>query len=324
MYFLGSFQGFYYYDVSLVLLGILTLYTFLVLLICETPRWLLSRGRHSEAISSLKILRGRNADVIIELNAMKRELAPECQKTITQVLLQFRKREVILPMMIVVLVMFFNQIGGLNARTAYSAEIFEEAKIQNPEATAAYAVGGISVTFTFISLFIVDRFGRKLLLLISAIGMLLGTVMLGTYFYVTHNNDVLCHGNYSSSNNLNVVLHNSHKSCHIQITPMAVTSIILFSAAYSIGWGPVAFVLMGEVIPLQVKGIGSGIATLVNWSTASIVAGFYLNYSEKVGAYTAWWTFSFFNLVAVIYVIAFVFETKGKSLEEIQGHFRKK
>ena len=76
------------------------------------------------------------------------------------------------------------------------------------------------------------------------------------------------------------------------------------------GWGPVVFVLVGEMVPLQVRGIGSGIATLVNWTTASMVVGFYLYYAEKVGAHFAWWIFSCFNLAAVIFVLVFVHEIK--------------
>ena len=322
---MGSFDNFYYYDVSLVLLGILTFYSFLVVMICETPRWLLVHGYRSEAISSLKILRGQHSDINFELNAIENEISrkPKSKIILFQSLKQFRKREVMLPMLIVVFIMFFNQIGGLNARTAYSAEIFEEAQLHNPKATAAYAVGAVSTAFTFISLFLVERFGRKLLLLISAFGMFTATILLGTYFYVTHRHTD-CHGNSTLFSSKLQSPFLEHDLCKPEITPLAVASIMLFSAAYSIGWGPIAFVLMGELIPLNVKGIGSGIATLVNWSTASIVAGFYLSYSEKVGAYTAWWTFSFFNGAAILFVAMFVFETKGKTLEEIQTFFHKK
>lgn len=106
--------------------------------------------------------------------------------------------------------------------------------------------------------------------------------------------------------------------CDLGLATLAIASIILFSASYAIGCGPVVFVLVGEMVPLQVRGIGSAIATLVNWTTASVVVGFYLYNAEKVGAHFTWWTFSCFNLAAVIFVLVFVPETKGKALEEIQ------
>ena len=98
--------------------------------------------------------------------------------------------------------------------------------------------------------------------------------------------------------------------CDSGLATLSIASIILFSASYAIGWGPVVFVLVGEMVPLQVRGIGSGIATLVNWTTASMVVGFYLYYAEKVGAHFTWWTLSCFNLAAVIFVLVFVHETK--------------
>lgn len=317
VYFLGSFHNFYYYDVSLVLVGIIAFYEVWVLFICETPRWLLAHGYRSKAISTLKLLRGQSFDVTLEISSIENKLLLTHSLKLFHILKLFAKKEVYAPLLIVIFVMFFNQIGGLNARTAYSAEIFEEANVHNPKATAAYAVGGSGVILTTLSLFIVDRFGRKVLLLISGIGMLLGTVSLGTYFYITRCGT---NGNLSASTSLE----SSYTTCNTHIAPLAIVSIMLFSSAYSIGWGPVAFVLMGELIPLRVRGLGSGIATLVNWSTAAIVAGFYLFYAEKVGAYFAWWTFSCFNLAAVIFVIIFVFETKGKSLEEISARFQKK
>lgn len=319
VYFMGSFDSFHYYDVSLVLIGILAMYECLVLLICETPRWLLVHGHRSRAVSTLKLLRGQQCDIGAELKSMEDDLSHSSCMKLSQVLNEFTKRDVIAPLMVVVFVMFFNQSGGLNARNAYSAEIFQDANLHNPRAIAAYAVGGSGVFFTTISLLVVDRFGRKLLLLISAIGMLIGTAMLGTYFYI-----IQCDTNQNSSTVSNSTLVDSNDACNGHLAPFAIVSIILFSAAYSIGWGPVAFVLMGELIPLQVRGIGSGIATLVNWSTATVVVGFYLYYAEKVGAHFAWWTFSCFNLAAVIFVFVFVFETKGKTLEEIHDRSRKK
>ena len=313
---MGSFDTFYYYDVSLVLVGIVAVYELLVLFVCETPRWLLTHGYHSKAISALKLLRGKKFDITAEISGIEKNITFTSSLKLSYVLKSFTKREVYAPLIIVMFVMFFNQSGGLNARTAYSAEIFEEANVLNPKATAAYAVGGSGVIFTTLSFFIIDRFGRKVLLLVSGVGMLLGTVTLGTYFYITRCD---LNGNSSTSANLE-----SYQLCNTHIAPLAIVSIMLFSSAYSIGWGPVAFVLMGELIPMRVRGIGSGIATLVNWSTAAIVAGFYLFYAKKVGAYFAWWTFSCFNLAAIIFVIIFVSETKGKSLEEINARFRKK
>lgn len=286
--------------------------------VCDTPRWLLARGHRDQAISALKCLRGKDYDIGNELSVMEQELIKNPHLKMSKILTHFKKRDVFIPLLIMLFIMFFQQIGGLNASSAYSALIFKEAGVKNYRATATYAVGGIGVVFTIISLFIVDRCGRKVLLITSGLGTLIGTVLLGTHFYITRPS--LC----SASNMTMSVLLQSDATplCNTHYAPLAIASLILFNAAFSIGWGPVPWVLLGELIPLRVRGVGSGIATLVNWATAAIVTGFYLDYAERVRQWFAWWTFSVMNIAGLMFVAVFVFETKGKTLEEIHHRYK--
>ena len=181
--------------------------------------------------------------------------------------------------------------------------------MSDPSVTASFVVGGTSVVFTLISIFVVDYFGRKILLILSGIGMLIGTIMLGTHFYVTRPS--LC--NITTSDNTDIV-------CNGHIVPLAITGLVIFYSTFSIGWGPVPWILLGELIPLNIRGFVGSLATFVNWGTAAIVTGFYFNYSELVNSWFSWWTFSFFNGFAVIFVLLFIEETKGKSLEQASQH----
>ena len=320
IYFLGSFEGFQYFHASLILIGIVAVFEIGGFFICDTPRWLLAHGHRSEAISALKLLRGKAFDIGHELSTMELDLSRSPHLKMSKVFTHFKKRDVLLPLLIIVFIMFFQQIGGLNASSAYSALIFEEAGVKNYRATATYAVGGTGVLFTIISLFIVDLFGRKSLLIVSGVGMLLGTVALGTHFFITRPS--LCNTTLSDTPMLQSHS-NMNELCNTHYAPLAIASLILFNAAFSIGWGPVPWVLLGELVPLRVRGVGSGIATLVNWFTAAIVTGFYLDYAERVKQWFAWWTFSLLNLAAVLFVVFFVFETKGKTLEEIHDRYKK-
>ena len=325
IYFLGSFNGFQYYHASLVLIGLIAIFELGGLFICDTPRWLLAHDRRREAISALKRLRGKDFDIGPELSTMELDLTQSPHLKKSKVLNHFKERDVFIPLTIMLFIMFFQQIGGLNASTAYSGLIFKEAGIKNYRATATYAVGGTGVVFTLISLFIVDLFGRKSLLITSGMGMLLGTVILGTHFFITRPSLCSSHGN--SSLLMSELLQSDSSAdelCNPRFAPLAIVSLILFNAAFSIGWGPVPWILLGELIPLRVRGVGSGIATLVNWATAAIVTGFYLDYADKVKPWFAWWTFSILNLTAVLFVMFFVFETKGKKLEEIHDRYKKK
>ena len=94
--------------------------------------------------------------------------------------------------------MFFNQSSGLNARNAYAAEIFQEANLKNPQAIQPMLWRDGTIVFTIIFLFIVHQLGRKILLVVSGFGMLIGAAMLGICFYVTRCNDI--HHNVSTIN----------------------------------------------------------------------------------------------------------------------------
>ena len=171
--------------------------------------------------------------------------------------------------------------------------------------------------FTIIGAFLIDLIGRKILLIVSGIGMLIGTVSLGTFFYITR--PELC-----SNVTMDALDNTGDNLCNSYLSPVAIASLIFFYASFAIGWGPVPFVLLGELIPLHVRGIGSGIATFINWTAAAIVTGFYLDYAEAVNNWFAWWSFSVLNAIAIVFTIIFVFETKGKNLEDIQHRFDSK
>ena len=315
IYLLSSIEDFHYYNSSLILIGIVALFELLMLFLYDSPRWLLAQNQRAEAIKALKFLRGPKYEIDNELITIETESAKYPRLTTTQALLELRKKPILLPLLIICTVMFFQQIGGLNASTAYSALIFKEAHVENYRLTSAYAVGAVGIVFTIIAAFIVDRIGRKTLLIVSGIGMLIGTVLLGTSFYVTRSS--LC-------SNTTLLSDNAEGECNTYLAPMAIVSLMFFIASFSIGWGPVPWVLLAELIPLRVRGFGSGIATFVNWGTAAIVAGFYLDYAKIVNPWFAWWTFSIFNVAAIVFVVVFVYETKGKNLEDIQHKFASK
>ena len=317
VYLLGSFESFQYYDSSLVLVGIVAIFELSMVFLHETPRWLLAHKQKEEAVKALKFLRGTKYDIHKELTIIENDIEQFPKLKTSQTLLELGKRKVLLPLLIICFVMFFQQIGGLNASIAYPALIFKEAQVEDYRATSAYAIGGVGVVFAIIATFIVDVIGRKTLLIISGIGMLISTITLGTFFYITRAE--LC-----ANVTVDVSAGATDSTCNVQLAPMAIASLILFNGAFSIGWGPIPWILLAELIPLRVRGVGSGIATFVNWGAAAIVTGFYLDFAEAVNAWFAWWIFSALNVMAILFVMFFVFETKGKNLEDIQHRFDSK
>ena len=308
VYSLSTIHGFHFYQISIVIAGVLTAFTMFMLFIPESPRWLLLNGKMEEATRVVSYLRGPMYPIDQEIHGIENDILNTPSENIIVLLKTYlcnsRKLK---PVLVMLSVMFLQQMSGLNAGSAYASVIFKEAGVSDPSQMASYVVGGTSIVFTLLSVFTVDYFGRKLLLLFSGIGMLFGTVILGTHFYVTRPS--LCINN--------TILETTGSTCNSHIAPLAITGLVIFYATFSIGWGPVPWILLGELLPLNIRSLGGSLAIFVNWGTAAIVTGFYFNYSELVNSWFAWWTFSIFNCIGVIFVVIFVRETKGKSLEDL-------
>lgn len=319
-YAIGSIPNFPYYYNSLVAAGIAAAFEVSMVMLYDTPRWLVSQNRTINANRSLRWLRGPSIDIEPELQeAMKTQ---NSSSNVLEVLSEFRKRSVAVPLVLVILVMFFQQAGGLNAIGSFAASLFQQAGVKNPRVTAAYAVGGVELVTTLVIVFIIDLVGRKVLLLLSGVGMAVGTLLLGVHFYITRPS--LCDTHSPNSTLSLKELEDSDTTlCNTQYGPLAIVSIMTFGVGFSIGWGPIPWILTSELTPLRVRGAASGIAILVNWGVAAIVVGFYTSYAKAVTTWFAWWSFTVVNIGAVVFTAVFLRETKGKSLEEIENHYQK-
>ena len=318
----GSIPHFRYYNSSLVAAAIVAIFEALMVTLYETPRWLVSKGRITEAYRSLRWLRGPAVDIESELKSNQSTKTAAATNVFAS-LKDFTKRSVAVPLTLVILVMFLQQAGGINALGSFSASMFEQAGVKNPRAAATYAVGGAELVATLVAVYLIDLLGRKILLVVSGVGMVVGSLLLGVDFYLTRPS--LCTG--SNSNNTlfaasEILKGSSSTPCNTHYSPLAIVSIVIFGAAFSVGWGPIPWILVSELSPLRVRGVMSGIATLVNWGTAAAVVGSYASYSNAVGVWFAWWSFTLLNIAAVVFTVFFLRETKGKSLEDIENYYQ--
>lgn len=284
----------------------------------ETPRWLVLNGQSRQAHRALRWLRGSSGDIESEIGSI------ESAKTASMWLacreIYRSRRSVTVPILVVMVVMFFHQMAGATVIASYAAVLFDEAGVANPRVTATYAVGGVEFCATFLSIFVIDLVGRKLLLILSGTGTIIGSMLLGLHFYLTRPSQCS-----TPINGTSVMLQDDgvFENClNSQYAPLAITSIIIFIVAYSFGWGPVPWVLLSELIPIKVRGVASGMATIVNWASLALVIGVYLEYAELVQDWFAWWSFSVLNIVAVLFALIFIRETKGKTLEHIEEYYK--
>ena len=318
-----SHDNFQYYHVSLIAAGIVAVFEFLMLFTLETPPWLIAHGKTIEATKVLNILRGPRANIHKEIQGIQRSIKNTEGLFLTELSQSIRQRSVYIPFILVLMLMFYQQFGGINAAIFYSGSILQQAGFGSAKQAAilvSIVVGVVQIIATFMSVLLIDLLGRKVLLVVASTGMCLSSLLLGAHFYIL--NDV-CHGCFGTNctTNGHVYAHDSAPCDSTNIGWLAIVSVALFIATFSLAWGPIPWLSMSELMPLRARGVAAGILTLVNWTFASIIGFAYHGYADAVTPKIAWWSFAFVMFTSIFFVILFLPETKGHSLEEIEEHF---
>ena len=318
-----SHDNFQYYHVALIAVAIIAIFEFLMLFTKETPRWLLAHRMEGEGKDVLKSLRGPDADTQQEVQNVMAGIGEERGLSLVEVLRQFQFRSVYQPFIIAFFFMFFQQFGGINAAIFYSGSILQQAGLGSAKHAAILAsivVGVVQIIATFISVLLIDLLGRKVLLVVASTGMCLSSLLLGAHFYILNG---VCHGCFGTNCTANDHVHtNDSAPCDsTHIGWLAIMSLAFFIISFSLAWGPIPWVSMSELMPLRARGVAAGILTLVNWTFASIIGFAYHAYADAVTPKIAWWSFAFVMFVSIFFVLFFVPETKGRTLEKIQAYF---
>ncbi|KFO11032.1 Solute carrier family 2, facilitated glucose transporter member 8, partial [Balearica regulorum gibbericeps] len=278
----------------------------------ETPRFLLNQNKRSEAIASLRFLRGPHADHEWECRQIEASVQEEGLN-----LYEFKNPSIYRPLLIAVTLMFFQQVTGINAVMFYAETIFEDANFKVIGVMASVVVGSIQVCFTAVAALIIDKTGRKVLFYISGIIMALSTALFGLYFKM-----VLPHQNNSSNPDVWFTLNSASLGTESGISWLAVVSLGLFVAGFALGWGPVPWLVVSEIFPLKARGISSGACVLTNWVMAFLVTKEFNDFIGFLTSYGTFWLFSAFCCLSVIFTAFYVPETKGQTLEQIEAYFR--
>ncbi|XP_036383213.1 solute carrier family 2, facilitated glucose transporter member 8 [Megalops cyprinoides] len=291
--------------------------TLMLVLMCfmpETPRFLLSRGKRREAEEALRFLRGPDAPVEWEcdqIEGVSLEQGDHLQ------LSDLRDPGVYRPLAVGVLMMLYQQFTGINAIMFYAESIFEDAHFKNSD-VATVIVAVIQVVFTAIAAMVMDRAGRKVLLILSGIAMSVSTGVFGVYFKLTSTVPT----NSSDPKFLIFAQDPEPHDSHYELAWIALASMGLFIAGFALGWGPTPWLVMSEIFPVQARGLASAICVLINWSTAFIVTKTFQDLMDLLGSAGIFWLFSGLCALNVLFTIFCVPETKGKTLEEIQAYFK--
>jgi len=258
----------------------------------ETPRWLIRGGHHEVAHRVLVRIR-ELADVNVEIEEIKASLAQQAESGRWTDLLRRQVR----PALVVGLgLAVFQQITGINTVIYYAPKILQAAGFNSASGAilATVGVGIVNVAMTIIAMFLVDRAGRRPLLLVGIAGMIVTLGVLGLSF------------RYPSG----------------QLAGIAVICLMGYVASFAISLGPIFWLLIAEIYPLKIRGIAEGTAATFNWASNLIVSLTFLTLVEKLGASSTFLLYAFASVASWLFAYYFVPETKGRTLEQIEAFWR--
>ncbi|MEJ0106479.1 MAG: sugar porter family MFS transporter [Bacteroidota bacterium] len=276
------------------MLGVLVIpsiiYTLMVMGVPESPRWLISRKNDIAGAKKILPLMGiadPDAEIASIIAANKQETEGKQVKFFSS-----RYKTVL---WLAFMVAFFNQLSGINFILYYAPEILERAGLAAKDSLFnSIAIGGTNLIFTFVGLYLIDRLGRKTLLIIGSFGYIISLAMVAWSFY-------------------------THASAGF-----LMTFLLLFISSHAIGQGAVIWVFISEIFPNKVRAIGQSFGASVHWVFAAIITLItpaFLDEKEGVFKDNPWPIFAFFAFMMIlqlIWVLTKVPETKGVSLEDLE------
>lgn len=282
-----------------------------MILLPETPRWLMNQGFEEK---SLEVLGKIEDPQLVESVILKIKEEIELVKLNRTGWKEVFKPWVKTPLIIAVGIMFIQQFTGINTIIYYSPKIFLMSGFDGARAAilASVSVGVVTVLFTILSLFLVDKLGRRKLYFVGLSGMVISLIAIGVCF------------------EFQPVLGDAVK----QIT---IGLVWVYCAFYCISLGPLGWLIISEVFPFKIRGIGTSIGSLSNWLFNGLVAFTFfkivkgltlsgtdiiLNNENLGNPAGAFWLYALVGTAGLIWGYFYIPETKGKSLEQIEEHWR--
>jgi SP family galactose:H+ symporter-like MFS transporter len=262
-----------------------------MLLLPETPRWLAGHGHVDLARTALLRLRGREADIEPEMAELRADLTHDVR---TQPQSRISHAAARLPLIVGIGLAVFQQVTGINTVIYFAPVIFQASGLSSASAAilATAGIGVANVLMTLVAIWLVDRVGRRVLLLWGLAGMGVSLCLLALAFALGQGP---------------------------ALGWLTAASLTLYVGCFAIGLGPVFWLLISEIFPLAIRARGMSAATIANWLANLVVALTFLDLVAVLGRTGVFALYAVLTFAALVFARVMVPETKGLSLEAVEA-----
>ena len=263
----------------------------------ESPRWLMLKGRKDEAVAVLARTVNSQAEIDQEIKEIDQALHGPQGAGIGIVFRGYFFKVLVVG----VLLQMFQQLVGINVMIYYAPTIFGFAGMKG--IIAMMTVPTVNLLFTFPAISLVEKWGRKKLLYVGALMMLISMVAAGLAFQA-------------------IGAHADPAAIGHAPKTVLLLAVILYIFGFAVSWGPVVWLVCSEIFPLEGREVGMTITTMINWTFAGLLMANALTFMETYGNASIFYLFSGFCVLAILFVAQFVPETKGVTLEQMEFNLR--
>ena len=271
-----------------------------MLILPETPRWLIANNQLDKARNVLKKIRGSEKIVEEDIYAIQQSLVKSNGNSVKGSWKELFSPQLLLPTMVAVAIAIFNQLTGINSFLQYAPLILKNAGINSNMVSmiGSAGIGILNFLFTVVAISLIDSLGRRPLILVGVTGVILAEIFLGAI-------------NYFIPDSPNAGI-------------LSLIGLLFFIIFFAIGPGVVVWLVISELFPTQIRGKGIALCLFFNSLASTALATLFLPLVKFLGMGSTYWLFAFFSCGYLFVAYFFLPETKEKSLEEIQDYFVEK
>ncbi|KAL3269493.1 hypothetical protein HHI36_008560 [Cryptolaemus montrouzieri] len=295
-YITGPYLSIFWFNIFLLIFPICFFISFLFIA-PESPYYYVMKKEYTKASKAIQILRSNYQNSELELNSIRMELETSQKGDIWNTLTE---KHAIKGSIIALMLTSFQQLSGYAVFIPYTQTIFEQAGSKIDPAISSILVGLVAFFASFLCPSVIDKRGRRFVLIISLTGIIISEIIFGSYYYL-----------------------DTHKYDTESIRWIPLLCLVLYMLFFTFGLGPLPLTITSEILPVNIKFLVSTISSFFGTVCSTILSKNYYFLNDNLGYYGTIWMFAGFCTILLVFIITVMPETKGKGFSEILEELEK-